>query len=493
MRPNYITTEHPEYGINSHRAQSCAPTSAVIYGKPKAVTGEISKIIDLSVDSGLVVIEGEIISKETRDLKSGKVLISMNIFDGTSTITCKVFAKDQNSAKEILDKINKAKGVRVSGDAQFDPFSKELGIICKAIVETAGTVKEKRTDTAENKRVELHLHTQMSQMDGISSATDLIKTATSWGMKAIAITDHGVVQAFPEAKKAAKDMDIKVIYGVEAYIVPDKSSIVFGHSKESLDTEYCVLDIETTGLSYRTEKITEIAAVKIKNGEIIDKFACFVNPERPIPARITEITNITDDMVKNAETIEQIMPKFLRFIGETTLVAHNANFDLGFLRYNAEKIGLAINNVYIDTVALAKGLFPNFSKYKLGIIAENLKIEVEVAHRALDDVMTLIKIFNIMIEKLREKEVVKISEIEGTLDKNIDFKKMETYHAVIIAKTQEGLKNLYKLISFSHLNYFYKKPRIPKSLYLKHSNGLIISSGCEVGELYSAILSRKDG
>lgn len=353
-------------------------------------------------------------------------------------------------------------------------------------------LKEKRVDNAENKRIELHLHTKMSQMDGVSSATDLIKRAASWGMKAIAITDHGVVQAFPEARKTASDLDIKVIYGVEAYIVPDKSSIVFGHSKESIDTEYCVLDIETTGLSYRTEKITEIAVVKIKNGEIIDEFTCFVNPERPIPTRITEITNITDDMVKDAETIEQIMPKFLEFIGETILVAHNANFDLGFLRYNAEKIGSAINNAYIDTVALAKGVFPDFSKYKLGVIAENLKIQVEVAHRALDDVMTLIKIFNIMLEKLKEKEVLKVSEIEETLDKNIDFKKMETYHAVIITRTQEGLKNLYKLISFSHLNYFYKKPRIPKSLYLKYSNGLMISSGCETGELYSAILSRKD-
>ncbi|MCL2859657.1 MAG: PolC-type DNA polymerase III [Oscillospiraceae bacterium] len=497
MHPNHGTTEHgtTEHDINSHKAQSCTTTrnalTSAIYGKSKSITGEISKIIDLNVESGTVVIEGEVISKEARDLKTGKVLISINVFDGTSTITSKIFAKDQASSKEILDKINKARGVRISGDAQFDPFSKELGIMCKAIAETAGTNKEKRIDNAENKRVELHLHTQMSQMDGISSATNLIKTAADWGMKAIAITDHGVAQAFPEANKAAKDLDIKVIYGVEAYIVPDKSSILFGHSQKSLDTEYCVLDIETTGLSYRTEKITEIAAVKIKDGKIIDEFTCFVNPERPIPTRITEITNITDDMVKNAETIEQIIPKFLDFIGETTLVAHNANFDLGFLRYNAEKIGLSINNTYVDTVALAKGLFPNFPKYKLGVIAENLKIQVEVAHRALDDVMTLIKIFNIMLEKLKEKEVLRVSEIEETLDKNIDFKKMEMYHAVIIAKTQEGLKNLYKLISFSHLNYFYKKPRIPKSLYMKYSEGLIISSGCDRGELYSAILQGK--
>ena len=375
----------------------------LIYGRANQINGELSKIADLSVDSGEVLIDGEIISSDVRELKNGKDLICLNVYDGTSTITCKVFATKEKS-KEIQKRCKEAKGVRLKGEASYDQFSKELGIMTKAIIESTGIKREKRMDNAEEKRVELHLHTQMSQMDGVSSATDLIKRAISWGMKSIAITDHGVVQAFPEAKKASKDSDIKIIYGVEAYLVPDKNPTVFLSKGQALDCEYCVLDIETTGLSFRTEKITEIAVVRIKNGEILEEFSCFVNPEVPIPERIVEITNITDEMVKNAETIEQVMPKFLEFIGDSVLVAHNASFDIGFLKYNAAKLGLKMDNTYIDTLSLSRGLFPEFKKHKLGFIAENLNIKVDVAHRALDDVITLIKVFNVMLEKLKEKK-----------------------------------------------------------------------------------------
>ena len=334
------------------------------------------------------------------------MLILFDLYDGSSTITCKAFA-EADKAGEALSRIKSSKGIKLLGNAQFDPYAKELGVIANIIIETEGKAKQTRKDNAEVKRVELHMHTQMSQMDGVSSCADLLKRAVSWGMKSIAITDHGVVQAFPDAHKflGKSGADIKVIYGVEAYLVPDGVSSVSLSKGQDIDSEYCVLDIETTGLSFRTEKITEFGAIKIKNGEIIDTFECFVNPEKPIPQNVVEITHITDDMVSGAETIDKVLPKFLEFIGDSVLVAHNANFDIGFIKYNAEMLGLKLDNTYIDTLALAKELFPDYKKYKLGIIAENLGIKVDVAHRALDDVKTLVQVFNVMLKMLKEKNI----------------------------------------------------------------------------------------
>lgn len=320
------------------------------------------------------------------------------------------------------------------------------------------------------------MHTQMSQMDGMTSAKDLIKRAMKWGMKSIAITDHGVVQAFPEAHKLLgfDNPDMKVIYGVEAYLVPDKTPCVSFPRKQSLDTTYCVLDLETTGFSFRTEKITEVGIMKLKNGEVIDEFSCFVNPEKPIPQRVIEVTNITDDMVKDAETIETVMPKIIEFVGDSVLVAHNADFDIGFLKYNAKELGLSLDNTYLDTLRLAKDLFPDYKKYKLGIIAENLGIKVEVAHRALDDVDTTVKVLKVMLDMLKEKGVKTIDDIDNLNIGKADYKKLPSYHAIILAKNYVGLKNLYKLVSLSHLHYFYKRPRILKSLYKQYSEGLIL-------------------
>ena len=337
------------------------------------------------------------------------------------------------------------------------------------------------------------MHTQMSQMDGMTSAKDLIKRAMKWGMKSIAITDHGVVQAFPEAHKLLgfDNPDMKVIYGVEAYLVPDKVPCVSFPKGQDIDTTYCVLDLETTGFSFRTEKITEVGIMKVKNGEVIDEFSCFVNPEKPIPQRVIEVTNITDDMVKDAETIETVMPKIIEFVGDSVLVAHNADFDIGFLKYNAKVLGLTLDNTYLDTLRLAKELFPEYKKYKLGIIAENLGIKVEVAHRALDDVDTTVKVLKVMFEMLKEKGVKTVDDIDKLNSGNADYKRLPSYHAIILAKNYVGLKNLYKLISLSHLHYFYKRPRILKSLYKKYSEGLILGSACEAGELYRAIIAGK--
>ena len=385
-------TNNSEEGKKATKQELDTP---IIIGNKKAkITDKIVKVKDVNMDSGKVVICGEVIKKEFKELKSGKFLLMANVYDGSSTITCKAFieADDKN---RIEERINSVPRVTVSGDAQFDPFSKEVTIMARIVMEAGAKAEISRMDRSEVKRVELHMHTQMSQMDGVTAVEDLINRARKWGMKSIAVTDHGVVQSFPKANHVVEDNggDIKVIYGVEAYLVPDGQTSVYNPKNQELDTEYCVLDIETTGLSYRTEKITEFGAIKIKNGQIIDTFECFVNPEKPIPYEVIKVTHITDDMVRDAETIEQVLPKFLEFIGDDVLVAHNANFDMGFIRHFAELQGYKLNNTYIDTLAISKEMFSDFKRHKLGVIADNLGIRVDVAHRALDDVKTLVKVF----------------------------------------------------------------------------------------------------
>lgn len=463
-------------------------SSPLIMGTSMTINEPLVQIKNLGVDDKKVSLQGEVINTEDRELKSGRVLYSFDLYDGTSTLTCKAFL-DKKNAKKIMGRVKNAKAIKIAGTAQMDSFSHELTVMAYTILEIEPPKKEVRMDNAEEKRVELHMHTKMSQMDGMTSAKDLIKRAMKWGMKSIAITDHGVVQAFPEAHKLLgfDNHDIKIIYGVEAYLAPDKVSPVSFSKGQSIDTTYCVLDLETTGFSFRTEKITEVGIMKVKNGEVIDEFSCFVNPEKPIPPRVVEVTNITDDMVKDAETIDKVMPKILEFVGDSVLVAHNADFDIGFLKYNAKNLGLSLENTYLDTLRLAKDLFPDYKKYKLGKIAENLEIKVEVAHRALDDVDTTVKVLNVMLKMLKDKGVETLDDITKKVAGDADFKKLPTYHAIILATNYVGLKNLYKLVSISHLDYFYKKPRILKSMYKKYSEGLILGSACEAGELYQAI------
>ena len=468
----------------------------LILGRSSKIKEARIKITDITPDEGRVCIEGEISNIEEKELRSGKILVSFDLYDGSSSMTCKVFCKP-GEEMNVLSRLKKAKGVRLAGNAGYSKFTDEIEIIANTIVETEGIKRVKRQDNAKVKRVELHMHTQMSQMDAMTSATDLIKRAMSWGMKSIAITDHGVVQSFPEAHKllGRDNPDMKVIYGVEAYLAPDKKPSVTNPKGQSIDATYCVLDLETTGLSAVTEKITEIGIMKLKSGKVIDKFSCFVNPEKPIPPRVVEVTNITDDMVRGAEAIEQVFPKMLDFIKGSVLVAHNASFDVGFLKHNARVLGYDFDFTYVDTLSLAQSLFPNYKTYKLGRIAKNLGIKVEVAHRALDDVDTTVKVFNIMIAKLKERGAETIQDIDtyGTDEesKKEEYKKLKTYHAIILAKDYVGLKNLYKLISYSHLDYFYKKPRILKSVFKKYSEGLILGSACSEGELYQAILLGK--
>ncbi|MDD3224980.1 MAG: DNA polymerase III subunit alpha [Clostridium sp.] len=470
--------------------------ATLIFGRSSKIRENIIKITDITPDEGRISIKGEISNIETRELKSGKTLVSFDLYDGSSSMTCKSFLKQGDDIK-VLPRLNKASGIRIAGSAGYSKFSGEVEIIANTIIETEGIRKNKRQDNAKVKRVELHMHTQMSQMDAMTSATDLIKRAMSWGMKSIALTDHGVVQAFPEAHKllGRDNPDMKIIYGVEAYLAPDKKPSVKNCKGQSIDTTYCVLDLETTGLSAVTEKITEIGIMKYKDGKVIDSFSQFVNPEKSIPSRVVEITNITDDMVRNAETIDQVFPKMLEFIKDSVLVAHNAEFDVGFLKYNAKVLNYDFDFTYVDTLSLAQELFPQYKSYKLGRVAKKLGIKVEVAHRALDDVDTTVKVFKVMLEELKERGTKELEDIDkygrDEEAKKEEFKKLKTYHAIILAKDYVGLKNLYKLVSYSHLNYFYKKPRILKSLYRKYSEGLIIGSACSEGELFQAILLGK--
>ena len=391
-------------------------STPLILGTSQNIQEKLTTVQELSADDGRVALQGEVIFMEPRELKSGKTLLSFDLYDGTSTLTCKAFLnKDQS--KKVQGRIAKAKGIKIAGTAGMDSFSNELSVMANTIVETEGLKKEIRMDNSEHKRVELHMHTKMSQMDAMTSAKDLIKRAMKWGMKSIAITDHGVVQSFPEAHKllGVDNPDMKVIYGVEAYLAPDNTKSVYNNKGQEIDTTYCVLDLETTGFSAKTEKITEIGIMKVKNGEVIDEFSCFVNPEKHIPQRVSEVTNITDDMVKDAKTIKDVFPDVLEFLGDsnnTVIVAHNANFDVGFLKQNAINLGYKFDYTYLDTLSLAKDLFPNYKKYKLGKIAENLGIKVEVAHRALDDVDTTVKVFRVMMDMLKEKGAKTVADID---------------------------------------------------------------------------------
>ena len=377
-----------------------------------------------------------------------------------------------------------------------DSFVKDIVLSARSI----STVKKvKVVDNAEKKRVELHLHTNMSQMDAITDAGSLVKRAAQFGHKAIAITDHGVAQAFPDAMNTAESINrsrdeedkIKVIYGVEAYFMDDLVESVTGEQNESLDGTFVCFDLETTGLSANTEKITEIGAVKVQNGEVVDTFSTFVNPEKPIPAKITDLTGITDAMVKDAPSQAQAVSDFLRFCDGAVVVAHNAPFDTSFIRKACENMGEQYTLTSIDTVAICRAILDGIKNVKLDTVATYLRLGTFNHHRAVDDAEMLTKIFVKLCERLKKDySIFDVKDINTKIAGG-DFKKLPTYHQIILVKNQTGLKNLYKLISYSHLTTYYRRPRIPKSELVKHREGLIIGSACEAGELYRAILLGK--
>lgn len=478
-----LKVESNQFEKTSLSSKQQEQTSPYIYGKP--TKAEKIKMISITETSGIVEIEGEVFRIDIKETKNGKFIMSFFITDFSSSITVKLFPKP-DKLDEIKSQIAEGSYLKVVGEATFDKFSNEIVVMAKFIDKME---KQKRMDMCEEKRVELHLHTQMSGMDGVSSASSLIKRAKEWGHKAIAITDHGVVQAFPEALDAAKKHGVKVIYGVEGYLVDDGEPIVYNPMLKTLDDEFVVFDIETTGFNPQTDEIIEIGAVKIKNYQIIDRFSVLINPNKEISVEIEKLTGITNDLVKDRETIDVILPKFLDFVGNATLVAHNAKFDTSFIREKAKKINLQYNYSIVDTLPLARWLLPELKKHKLNIIAEHLGVSLENHHRAVDDAEATAKIFLKFLEMLKEREAKTLEDINNLYSGNFDIRKADLHHVVILVKNYEGLYNLYKIVSMAHCNYFFKKPRIPKSLLQQMREGLIIGSACEAGQLYKGIVN----
>ncbi|NLL69611.1 MAG: PolC-type DNA polymerase III [Epulopiscium sp.] len=456
----------------------------------KAFSGPTISMRELQPESGTIIIEGRVIGVEAREIKGGRYILAFDMTDEQDAVTVKCFLKKEKYELEIAPKIKKNIFLRVKGEVQYDRFSQESVVMAKNIELIEGTIVT-REDGSKEKRVELHAHTQMSTMDGVVSVTALIERAAKWGHSAIAITDHGVVQAFPEAALAAKKLGIKVIYGVEAYLVDDLKTVVQNSKNQKLEDTYIVFDIETTGFYPGKDRITEIGAMKIQNGEIIDSFSTFVNPGIPIPLNIQELTGITDDTVKDAPPISVVLPQFLEFVGDGVLVAHNASFDVNFIRYFAKQQSLQISSTVLDTLALTRGLFPQLKRHKLNIVAEHLGISLENHHRAVDDAQATAEIFLKCIQILKDKKLDTLDQVNQLVEQSLDIKKLRSHHAIILVKNQKGLKNLYRLISMSHIDYFYRQPRIPKSAYLAHKEGLIIGTACEAGELYRAVLENK--
>ena len=453
------------------------------------ISQESIKICDIDETSGYVAITGEVFKTEIIETRTGKSILTFYITDYTSSITVKCFLKEKDK-DEVLDNVKKGLYCKVRGEAIYDTYAREVVIMGRDIVKKK---KRERMDNEEEKRVELHLHTNMSTMDGMTSASALIERAAKWGHKAIAITDHGVVQAFPDAQSASKKFGVKVIYGVEGYLVDDGTLIALNERGETLDDSYVVFDLETTGFSSKNDKIIEIGAVKIQNGKIVDRFSEFVNPEKSIPYKITELTGISDDMVKDAETIETLLPKFLEFCKGSALVAHNATFDTGFIKNNCRRLSLDYDFTVVDTVPLARFLYPELKKVKLNIVAKHLGISLENHHRAVDDAKATADILLVCFKKLKEeKEIFTLKDLNNEFLSNIDIKRLPSYHIIILAKTQAGLKNLYKLVSEAHIDNFFKSARTKKSRLQELRDGLIIGSACEAGEVYRAILDGKN-
>lgn len=466
-------------------AVSEAVSRGILFGKE--FTGTPVKIVDTKIPGESVIVEGNIFNIEPREIKGEKYIVSFDITDKSDSTTVKFFVKRSVFDNELKDKIKKDAYLRVQGEVQFDKYAKEINIMAKAIM--TAQAPPPRMDTAEEKRVELHLHTQMSSMDGVTPVKTYIKRAIEWGHKAIAITDHGVVQAFPDAMNAADKSDLKVIYGVEAYLIDDLGNAVFSPRGQNLDDTYVVFDIETTGLSKEKEMITEIGAVKVADGKIIDRFSTFVNPQRPISAEITKLTGITDDMVKDAPTIENVLPEFLKFCEDTVLVAHNASFDTGFIRIAAERAGLGeLHHTVVDTLELARALLPELNKHKLDIVCEHLGVTLNGHHRAVNDAEATAEVFIKFLDMLAEKKIFTLDEINVLASRTVNYKKLRAYHAIILVKNYTGLRNLYELVSMAHIDYFFRRPRIPKSKFMQMREGLILGSACEAGELYRALL-----
>ena len=476
----------------------------VLYGYD--VEGEIVPMDQILDEMGEITIRGKVLSVEEREIRNEKTIVSFFITDFTDTMKCKMFCPNEE-LPNIREGVKKGAFLLVRGLCAMDSFDKDLTISIKSLQKTKDFTVT-RMDHSAKKRVELHCHTKMSDMDGVSDVIDIVKRAYKWGHPAIAITDHGVVQALAdvfhtwqdlykgakaEAEKEGKQLDrqdfFKVICGCEIYLVDDLKNIVVNPKGQSLMDSFVVFDIETTGFSSVTNHIIEIGAVKVENGKIVDRFSTYVNPQEPIPYRITKLTTITDADVMDAPTIDQVLPEFFAFCEGCVLVAHNASFDTGFIKENARKLELPYAYTHVDTLAMARVLLPQLAKFTLDHVAKTVGVSLENHHRAVDDAEATAEIFEKFIPMLLEKGAHDLDAVNELGRTSTDYvRKTPSYHAIVLAKNDVGRVNLYKLISASHLQYFNRRPKVPKSLILENREGLILGSACEAGELYRALL-----
>ncbi len=472
------------------RALKRSDNPNVIFGRD--FEDDTIQIDEIWGEMGEVAIRGKVRALDKREIRNERTIVSFEITDFTDTIKVKMFVHNEQ-LDELLNDLKEGGFYRLKGVTVNDTFDRELTIGSVIGVAKIPDFTTVRMDNSARKRVELHCHTKMSDMDGVSDVKDIIKRVKKWGHKAIAITDHGCVQAFTDANHSVSpDDDFKIIYGVEGYLVDDSKEIVTNGKGQTLDAAYVVFDIETTGFSPVTNRIIEIGAVKVEHGEITERFSTFVNPEVPIPFEIENLTGINDSMVMEAETIEAVLPKFLAFVGDAILVAHNAGFDVSFIQENAKRQGIAVDFTYVDTVGIARTLLTGQAKYTLDAVAKTLGISLENHHRAVDDAECTAEIFVKFISMLKKDDVETLAALNELGKASVNaVRKLHSYHIIILAKNQTGRINLYKLISESHLTYFYKRPLIPKSLIEKHREGLIIGSACEAGELFQALLEGK--
>ena len=465
---------------------------------PEYVTGglfDIKNVVpirDLAAGMQQVCVLGTVFDIEDKIIKSKRgTFHSINV--GLTDNDSSIYIQLQPSADRIEEELSyfkKGSSYAVIASVKVDNFNKNKDL-CLSVTDVSKISTIKRIDNAENKRVELHCHTTMSAKDAIIKPEDLVNRVKEWGLRTVAITDHGNVQGFPPAMVAAEKAGVKLIYGMEAYFVDDTAKAIYGDKSANFNDEFCVFDIETTGLSFQNDKITEIGAVILKNGEIVARYDTFVNPNMEIPENIIELTGISNEMVSSARQIEEVLPEFFEFVGNRILVAHNAGFDTGFIRKASEECGLEFNFTYLDTVALSKFVNPDLKKHKLDVLAEYFKLGDFNHHRACDDAEMLANILFAMFEKLKNDGVEDTDKMISEMSAKVDPLKLPTYHQILLVKNKTGLKNLYRLISESYLKYYKRSPRIPKTRLQEYREGLIIGSACESGELFKAILDNK--
>jgi DNA polymerase-3 subunit alpha (Gram-positive type) len=501
LQPNPTKPKGKVEAVKAQPVTLSMELADVVPGSAVLIKGRPIRDVPVSITQALQqtgqrsVILADVFAMDRREVKGDRTILTYEVTDYENSILVKLFDTTENLQKLPLDQIQKGSSVLLLGRVDFDSFSHEMVMKPDAITMVT---RKKKEDRAEKKRVELHCHTNMSQMDAVTDVGKLVRRAHEWGHPAIAITDHGIAQAFPDAMNACyglKDDHFKIIYGCEAYVVNDiqKKLIVDEMDTRSLMDEIIVFDVETTGTNYGNDRLTEIGAVKLRNLQIVDTFSTMVNPEKTIPPKIVEMTGITDGMVANAPKEKEAVEQFIAFCGtnKPVLAAHNAHFDASFIKDVCERRNISFSFVTLDTLVLSQVMLPQIAKHKLDSVAKALKLGKFDHHRASDDAQMLAKIYVKLVSQLMQEKGLKTLAELNTGTSDIDVRKLHAYHQIILVRNQVGLKNLYKLISYGHLQYFYRKPLIPKSVLLQHREGLLFGSACEAGELFRAMVERR--